>query len=36
MSRAPEGLAADVEAICRWTVKVLGHGGEARVWSLSC
>lgn len=36
LSHAPDGLAADVEAICRWTVGVLGHGGEARVWSPSC
>lgn len=36
IASAPEGLQADLEAICRWTVAVLGEGGEARVWRTSC
>jgi 23S rRNA (adenine2030-N6)-methyltransferase len=31
---APEGLAAELEAICGWTARTLGQGGEARVYAL--
>ena len=36
IASAPEGVEADLEQICRWTVDVLGEGGEARVWRTSC
>jgi len=32
----PEGTQADLEKVCRWTVGVLGEGGEARVWTTVC
>ena len=31
---APGGLAAQLEAICRWTAETLGEGGEGRVYAL--
>jgi 23S rRNA (adenine2030-N6)-methyltransferase len=30
----PEGLAADLEAVCGWTARTLGQGGESRVYAL--
>lgn len=32
----PEGTQADLEKVCRWTIEVLGEGGEARVWTTVC
>jgi 23S rRNA (adenine2030-N6)-methyltransferase len=31
---APGDMAAELEAICSWTARTLGQGGEARVYSL--
>jgi 23S rRNA (adenine2030-N6)-methyltransferase len=31
---APEGLAGELEAVCGWTARTLGQGGEARVYTL--
>jgi 23S rRNA (adenine2030-N6)-methyltransferase len=31
---APDGMAAELGAICGWTARTLGQGGEARVYSL--
>jgi 23S rRNA (adenine2030-N6)-methyltransferase len=30
---APEGLAADLQAICGWTAATLGEGGAARIYT---
>ena len=31
---APEGLAADLRAVCGWTAATLGQDGESRVYAL--
>ncbi len=31
---APEGMAADLEALCAWTAGTLGEGGSARVYAV--
>jgi 23S rRNA (adenine2030-N6)-methyltransferase len=36
VASAPEGLDADLEAICGWTAATLGETGEARVWRPGC
>lgn len=36
VASAPEGLDADLKAICGWTAATLGETGEARVWRPGC
>lgn len=31
---APDGLAADLEALCGWTARTLGKGGAARIYAI--
>ena len=31
---APDGLAADLEALCGWTARTLGKGGTARIYAI--
>jgi 23S rRNA (adenine2030-N6)-methyltransferase len=31
---APEGMAAELEAICGWTARTLGEGGAARIYAI--